>query len=84
MDRQSSRSGTNASRSKPYDWVMASRCLGDNQVAVVIGARSFESGFVADTAVYTPITDLAPALASDSSAVNMQHMAVVKDFVIAP
>ncbi len=81
---QNGEDGTNASRSKPYDWVMASRCLGDNQVAVVIGARSFESGFVADTAVYTPITDLAPALASDSSAVNMQHMAVVKDFVIAP
>jgi len=76
--------GTNASRSKPYDWVLASRCLKPSQVPVAIGAGSYAAGLVVDTRVYTPIGDLAPALSTDSAAPSMQHMAVVKDFTIQP
>lgn len=76
--------GTNASRSKPYDWVLASRCLKRAQVPVAVGAASFPAGLVVDTRVYTPLSDLAPALSTDSAAPQMQHMAVVKDFAIQP
>ncbi len=76
--------GTNASRQKPYDWVLASRCLFALQVPVAAGTGQYSGGLVVDTRVYNPIAELAPALASDSAATNMQHMAVVKDFVVAP
>ena len=73
---------TNSSRAKPYDWVVVDPALDALAVPTVIGAHSFTAGFVADTRVYTPIADLAPALATDSAATNMQHMAVVRDFEI--
>lgn len=75
---------TNGSRTKPYDGVFASRCLGLLQVPTVIGASPFDAGAVLDTRVYTPISELAPALATDSAATNMQHMGVVKDFLVRP
>ncbi len=74
--------GTNAGRSKPYDWVLASKCLKALQAPVLIGTHSFTNGLVVDTRVYTPMTDLAPATYGDSASSNMQHMGVVKDFVI--
>lgn len=71
---------TNATRSKPYDWVVVSPGLAARATATVVGASTFPTGLVADTRVYTPLEELAPALASDSAAVNMQHMGVVRDF----
>jgi hypothetical protein len=32
--------------------------------------------------VYSPISEISPALSSDSGATNMQHMAIIKDFLI--
>ncbi len=81
---QSGKQGTNASREKPYDWVLASRCLSPLQTPVKIGLGVYNAGLVVDTRVYNPISELAPALTSDSDATNMQHMAVVKDYVIQP
>ena len=75
---------TNANRNKPYDWVLASRCLDQNHAATVVGSSLYPSGLVIDTRVYTPLTELAPAQVGDSSAVNMQHMGVVRDFVFYP
>jgi len=37
---------------------------------------------VAETRVYDPIEEIAPATADDSGAPDMQHMAVVRDFAI--
>ncbi len=74
--------GTNASRAKPYDGVYAGKGLHALQVPTVIGASGFPNGLVADTRVYNPISELAPAFAADSGADQMQHMAVVKDFQI--
>ena len=71
---------TNAGRNKPFDWLLVSSNLSALSTATVIGGSSFASGLVADTRVYSPIQDLAPALASDSSAQAMQHMGVVRDF----
>ena len=79
---QAGKSGTNASRAKPYDWVVADSDLNPLRVPVRIGAMTFPNGLVFDTRVYNPLADVAPAQQGDSAATNMQHMAVVKDFVI--
>jgi hypothetical protein len=84
---QSGNTGTNTNRlmtgkGKPYDHVLSDSTLRAFEIPVVIGASSFPSGFVVDTRVYTPISDLAPALVDDSGALNMQHMGVVRDFAV--
>lgn len=73
---------TNAGRTSPYDWVMLDDDLDAHQVAVTIGGNSFPSGLVFDSRVYTPLADVSPVLATDSAALNMQHMGVVKDVLI--
>ncbi|HEX7666319.1 MAG TPA: endonuclease/exonuclease/phosphatase family protein [Polyangiaceae bacterium] len=73
---------TNAPRNKPYDWVVVSPDLRQFQIPVTIGATDYDTGLVVDTRVYSPIEDIAPAMATDSAATNMQHMSVVKDFAV--
>ncbi|XXY36801.1 lamin tail domain-containing protein [Sorangium sp. So ce260] len=73
---------TNAGRTKPYDWVLVDSDLEPLETAVVIGGSSFANGLVVDTRVYTPLSELSPAHLSDSGASNMQHMGVVRDFMI--
>jgi len=73
---------TNATRSKPYDWVLADTDLDAYRTAVVLGGSSFTNGLVADTRVYSPLSELSPALWSDSDAAYMQHMGVVRDFMV--
>lgn len=70
---------TNAGRTKPYDWVMLDNDLKALQVPVTIGASSYANGLVFDSRVYTPLSDVAPVVATDSAATNMQHMGVIKD-----
>ncbi len=74
--------GTNASREKPYDYVLPSFSLTNFHTPLVIGARSFPNGLVFDSRVYSPLSAVAPVLVGDSGAANMQHMAVIKDFLI--
>ncbi|WP_338869071.1 lamin tail domain-containing protein [Myxococcus stipitatus] len=73
---------TNAGRSKPYDHVLVDSDLRQYQTGVVIGGNTFSGGLVVDTRVYSPLSDLSPALAGDSGSTNMQHMAIIKDFLI--
>jgi endonuclease/exonuclease/phosphatase family metal-dependent hydrolase len=73
---------TNAGRTKPYDHVLVDADLRAYQTATVIGSSSFAAGLVADTRVYSPISEISPALSSDSGATNMQHQAIIKDFLI--
>jgi len=79
---QSGNEGTNALRSKPYDWVLVSSPLKAKQIPTVVGSISHPSGLVFDTRTFKPISDAVPALETDSSAEAMQHMAVVKDFAL--
>ena len=74
---------TNGPRTRPHDWLLASANLIPLEVPVVIGASGYTSGLVVDTRVYSPIAEIAPALTGDSGANGMQHMAVLRDFVIA-
>ena len=72
---------TNTTRTKPYDWVLASPELRALETPVIVGASHFDTGLVVDTRVYAPLSDLSPAEMTDSEAPNMQHMAVVRDFL---
>ncbi|ATB34881.1 hypothetical protein CYFUS_000288 [Cystobacter fuscus] len=73
---------TNASRAKPYDHVLVNSALRTYQTSTVIGSSSFSAGLVVDTRVYSPLSDISPAQSTDSGATNMQHMAIIKDFLV--
>ncbi|MBL8922132.1 MAG: endonuclease/exonuclease/phosphatase family protein [Myxococcaceae bacterium] len=73
---------TSTNRNRAYDWVLASPSLHAMETPVVLGSQYFPSGLVFDTRVFTPLPP--PALVGDSIAPNMQHMAVVRDFVFLP
>jgi endonuclease/exonuclease/phosphatase family metal-dependent hydrolase len=73
---------TNATRSKPYDHVLVDADLRQYQTATVIGSSSYASGLVVDTRVHSPLSEISPALSGDSGATNMQHMGIIKDFLI--
>jgi len=73
---------TNASRGKPYDHVLVSSNLRALQTATVIGSSSFAGGLVVDTRVYSPLLEISPAQSADSGSTNMQHMAIIKDFLV--
>lgn len=77
---QSGNGNTNANRNKPYDWVLADTDLHAVRTSVVLGSNTFTNGLVFDSRVYTPLPP--PVLVDDSGATNMQHMAVVRDFII--
>ena len=79
---QNGNSNTSAARSTLHDWVMANPQLRPRQTEVVIGASHYASGLVFDSRVFTPLAQVAPVLFGDSGAVNMQHMAVAKDFLV--
>ena len=73
---------TNAGRSSPYDHVLVDSDLRAYQTSVVMGSSTFANGLVVDTRVYSPLSDISPALSGDSGASGMQHMGVIKDFII--
>ena len=79
---QSGDPDTNLSRAKPYDYVMPSFSLASNLTATTVGTNRFPGGLVFDSRTQPPLFDSQTVLTSDSSSVNMQHMAVVKDFQI--
>ncbi len=79
---QNANGNTNASRAKPYDWVMPDSDLDVHGVATVIGASSYSNGLVFDSRVYTPLAEVTPVQTGDSGVSGMQHMGVVRDFSI--
>jgi endonuclease/exonuclease/phosphatase family metal-dependent hydrolase len=79
---QNGNTATNATRSRPYDHVLVDADLAALQTSTQIGASSFPNGLVVDTRVYVPLSDIAPARWDDSAVFGVQHMAVVKDFLI--
>ena len=78
---------TNGPRTRAYDWLLPNAPLRALETGVIVGAQTFADGLVLDSRVYTPLVDVAPVMMSDSDDAppnNMQHMAVVKDFVLPP
>lgn len=79
---QAGNPGTNRNRSKPYDWVLANPALDARRAAVALAERRHERGLVVDTRVYAPLSDLPGVESGDSDADQMQHMAVVREFLL--
>lgn len=80
--------GLDPLRNQPYDHVMPSPDLYAHSAPIVLTngvvTYTLPHGFVVDTRVFddATIAMIAPALRADSAATNMQHMGVVRDFVI--
>lgn len=83
-DDQNGSTGTNASRAKPYDQVLPGPNLDALEIPVSIAGHSFTyaEGLVFDSRVFTPLSAVSPVRSGDSGASSMQHMAVIRDFLI--
>ncbi|MGL5019447.1 MAG: endonuclease/exonuclease/phosphatase family protein, partial [Luteolibacter sp.] len=81
---QTGDTGTNASRSNPYDQVLPDPDLNPLETAVIISGHGFTypDGLVFDSRVFTPLSAVSPVRSGDSGASGMQHMAVIRDFLI--
>lgn len=75
---------TNAPRNRPYDWVLADAELAACAAPTRVGATEFPSGLVFDSRTFEPLGAVPPVQRGDSAAPNMQHMAVVRDFLVPP
>jgi endonuclease/exonuclease/phosphatase family metal-dependent hydrolase len=75
---------TNAPRGKPYDWVTVNPALAAREQPVKLASQTLPHGLVFDTRAFASLAALMPPLAGgESAAVNMQHMAVVREFSTA-
>jgi len=80
---QNGNDDTNASRAKPYDWVLPNTALNNCHTATIIDGHSLTDGLVYDSRVTSPYTLLpSPIQAGDSGVSGMQHMGVIKDYLI--
>jgi endonuclease/exonuclease/phosphatase family metal-dependent hydrolase len=73
---------TNSPRNRPYDWVLAGTELDQHEVPVKLAGLEFPNGLVFDSRTFEPLEKLAPVQITDSGVPQMQHMAVVRDFII--
>jgi hypothetical protein len=73
---------TSINRNKLHDLMLARANMDALEVPVAVGAAVFDAGLVFDSRVYTPLADVTPILAGDSATPGMQHMAVVRDFML--
>jgi endonuclease/exonuclease/phosphatase family metal-dependent hydrolase len=80
---QAGNTDSSINRDHPHDWVLSGPSLDARAAPVSLGASSFASGLVFDSRVYTPLSDVPPIVAGDSGATGMQHMAVVRDFLLS-
>ncbi|MBQ1265743.1 MAG: hypothetical protein IIY06_03115 [Proteobacteria bacterium] len=76
---------TNATRHKQLDYLLCNPDLCSLETPVVVGNRTYPRGHVLDSRVYQKygeMAQIAPVKPADSAAVDMQHMAVIRDFVV--
>ncbi len=80
------KAGTNAARNKPYDLLLSNPALDRHHVPLeLLAGRDtirFPKGLVFDSRTFRPLEAVPPVRIGDSAAQNMQHMAVIRDFVI--
>jgi endonuclease/exonuclease/phosphatase family metal-dependent hydrolase len=77
---QNSNAFTSTNRNRPHDWVLVDPTLQAHMVDTWQGNSLYVPGLVFDSRVYTPLSEVAPVLVTDSAAPGMQHMPVVRDF----
>jgi PKD repeat protein/endonuclease/exonuclease/phosphatase family metal-dependent hydrolase len=75
-------SDTSINRDHPHDYVLESYSMTNAITPAEFPSNTFPNGLVFDSRVYTPLTDVPPVQLGDSGADGMQHMAVVKDFLV--
>ena len=75
---------TNSPRNRPYDWVLVDPGTQHLCSPVTIAGLEFPSGLIFDSRVFEPLRAVPPVQAGDSDAPQMQHMAVVRDFLLPP
>ncbi|HEU5069681.1 MAG TPA: hypothetical protein VFV96_04610 [Verrucomicrobiae bacterium] len=76
---------TNEPRSKPYDYLFPSLPLRSFQTSVAFPSQTYANGLVFDSSVFATnasLDDIPPVTAGDSHAAGMQHMGIVKDFLL--
>jgi hypothetical protein len=83
---------TNMTGRKNYDWLLADADLEPHMTpvrfprkvdeAAVEGKNMFSRGLVFDSASFPKLDDARPVQKGDSRAPGMQHLPVIKDFVI--
>ena len=70
---------TNAGRRKPTDWLLVNVAL---QSLKIPNSLTGTGDLVFDSRVFSDLSKVPPILAEDSAAEQMQHMAIVRDFLI--
>lgn len=73
---------TNASRAKPLDWIFAEPELDALSSPLEIGPLTFVHGLIFDSRLFSRLDLVAPVQRQDSAAMNMQHMAVLREFTL--
>lgn len=73
---------TNSPRNRPYDWVLASPALDRHAVPLKLAGREFPHGLVFDSRVFGDLDKVPPVQPGDSALEMMQHMAVLRDFLL--
>ena len=79
---QSGDQDTNAGRAERYDRVLMSFSLTNRLTPLVISNVTHANGLVFDSRVYSPLANVSPVLSGDSGVSGMQHMAVMRAFLI--
>ena len=79
---QNGDSDTNAARAERYDRLLMSFSLTNRLTPLVISNVTHADGLVFDSRVYSALTNVPPVLSGDSGVSGMQHMAVMRAFVI--
>jgi PKD repeat protein/endonuclease/exonuclease/phosphatase family metal-dependent hydrolase len=75
-------SNTSINRNHPHDYVLPSYTMTNTLTSMVLPSHTFPRGLVFDSRVYTPLSDVPPVQLGDSGASGMQHMPVIKDFLV--
>jgi hypothetical protein len=79
---QAGNQNTSTNRNHPHDWLLAGPSLHAHATPMLLGAGSFKGGLVFDSRVYLPLSDVPPVVMGDSAAAGMQHMPVVREFLL--
>ena len=74
---------TSETRTKPHDYLLPSFAMTNTLTSVVLPSNTFPNGLVFDSNVYLPLSDVPPVQSGDSHVSGMQHMPVIKDFLVS-
>ncbi|MBU1695087.1 MAG: hypothetical protein KKC51_14150 [Verrucomicrobia bacterium] len=77
---QNTNKTTNVIRTRPYDYVLPNPLLDSYHAAVVVDGVTFSNGMVFDSRLWA--VPPSPILSGDSAATDVQHLCVMKKFLL--